>query len=71
VVEVHHLFRGICCLALIMEAENTSEMPVSFYQITWCYNPEDSHLHTMNSLVGFEVFALVTMKMAVFWVIEP
>jgi hypothetical protein len=30
----------------MMEAANTSETSVNFYQTTWCYNPEDSHLHT-------------------------
>jgi hypothetical protein len=28
----------------MMEAANTSEMLVNFYQTTWHYNPEDSHL---------------------------
>jgi hypothetical protein len=31
---------------LLMEAERTSETLVNFYQTTWCYNPEDSHLCT-------------------------
>jgi hypothetical protein len=31
--------------ALMMEAASTSETLVNFYQATWCYNPEDSHLH--------------------------
>jgi hypothetical protein len=30
----------------MMEAARTSEMLVNFYQITWHYSPEDSHLHT-------------------------
>jgi hypothetical protein len=34
------------CLALMMEAARTSETLVHFYQTTWCYNPEDSHLCT-------------------------
>jgi hypothetical protein len=29
-----------------MEETRTSEMLVNFYQTAWCYNPEDSHLHT-------------------------
>jgi hypothetical protein len=29
---------------LMMEAARTSEMLVHFYQTTWHYNPEDSHL---------------------------
>jgi hypothetical protein len=27
-----------------MEAASISETLVNFYQTTWCYNPEDSHL---------------------------
>jgi hypothetical protein len=30
----------------MMEAARTSEMLVNFYQTTWRYNPEDSHLLT-------------------------
>jgi hypothetical protein len=30
--------------SLIMEAANTSETSVHFYQTTWCFNLEDSHL---------------------------
>jgi hypothetical protein len=30
----------------MMEAVRTSETLVNFYQTTWCYNPEDSNLHT-------------------------
>jgi hypothetical protein len=30
----------------MMKAARTSEMLVNFYPTTWCYNPEDSHLHT-------------------------
>jgi hypothetical protein len=33
-------------IALMMEAASTSETLVNFYHTTWCYNPEDSHLHT-------------------------
>jgi hypothetical protein len=32
--------------AMMMEAARTSEMLVNFYQTTWHYNPEDSHLRT-------------------------
>jgi hypothetical protein len=31
--------------ALIMEAANTSETSVNFYETAWHNNPEDSHLH--------------------------
>jgi hypothetical protein len=30
----------------MMEAARTSETLVNFYQATWHYNPEDSHLRT-------------------------
>jgi hypothetical protein len=49
-VEVYWCFIGACCLhyqdddALMMEAASTSETLVNFYQTTWRYNPEDSHL---------------------------
>jgi hypothetical protein len=33
-------------IALMMEAERTSETLVNIYQTTWRYNPEDSHLRT-------------------------
>jgi hypothetical protein len=33
-------------ITLMMEAENTSETLVNFYQTTWRYNPEYSHVHT-------------------------
>jgi hypothetical protein len=33
-------------IALMMEAARTSETLVNFYQITWRYIPEDSHLCT-------------------------
>jgi hypothetical protein len=33
-------------IALMMEAESTSETLVNFYQTARCNNPEDSHLHT-------------------------
>jgi hypothetical protein len=35
-------------IALMMEAASTSETMVNFYQTTWCYNPEDSNLHTRH-----------------------
>jgi hypothetical protein len=31
---------------LMMEGISTSKMSVNFYQTTWRYIPEDSHLHT-------------------------
>jgi VanZ family protein len=48
-VEVYQHFRGTCAsiirmITLMVEAAITSEILVNFYQTTWCYNPEDSHL---------------------------
>jgi hypothetical protein len=38
---------ALCSIvALMMEAARTSETLVHFYQTTWCYNPEDSHLNS-------------------------
>jgi hypothetical protein len=39
-----HAASIIRMIALMMETARTSEMSVNFYQITWCYNPEDSYL---------------------------
>jgi hypothetical protein len=39
---------GSC--TLIMEAADTSETLVNFYQITWCSIPEDSHLRGCSLL---------------------
>jgi hypothetical protein len=39
-------------VALVMEAAMTSEMYVNFYQTTWCYNPEDSHLINCSVVKG-------------------
>jgi hypothetical protein len=33
-------------IILMMEAASTSEMSANFYQTTYHYNPEDTHLHT-------------------------
>jgi hypothetical protein len=50
--DVYQRFRGACCLhhqgddALMLEAARTSETLANFYQTTWRYNPEDSHLLT-------------------------
>jgi DNA-binding IscR family transcriptional regulator len=38
-------------IALMMEAANTSEKSVNFYQITWRNNPEYSHLNQMYSVL--------------------
>jgi hypothetical protein len=48
-VEVYQRFRGSCCLH--HQGNDSSETLVNFYQTTRRYNPEDSHLSTINSLV--------------------
>jgi hypothetical protein len=60
----------------MMEAENSSETSVNFYQTTRRNNPEDSHLHTRRRenlkshilfdiiLAGFKVLTAVSTKMA-------
>jgi hypothetical protein len=42
------------CITLMVMAASTSETWGSFYQTTWCNNPEDSHFHNKDSL-GKEV----------------
>jgi hypothetical protein len=37
-------------IALMMEAARSSETLVNFYQTARCYNPEDSHLQTIQNL---------------------
>jgi hypothetical protein len=34
-------------IALMMEAETTSETPIDFYQTTWRNSPGDSHLQVL------------------------
>jgi hypothetical protein len=56
-------------IALMMEAGRTSETLVNFYQTTWHYNPEVSHLHThcrenlKSHLRSFSLLNFVTHKM--------
>jgi hypothetical protein len=53
-VEVYQHFRGPGCLhhqgTETMEAARAAETLVNFYQTTWRYNPEDSHLHISSRL---------------------
>jgi hypothetical protein len=51
-INISFYFRGVCCLhpqgliiALMVEASNTSETLVNFYQTIRRNNPEDSHIH--------------------------
>jgi hypothetical protein len=44
------MLRRNCAIALMMEAVNTSETSVNFYQTTRGSIPEDSHLHLVKSL---------------------
>jgi hypothetical protein len=50
----------IILIALMMEAERTSETLVNFYQTTRRYNPEDSHLrtHHCENLKSYLIFML-------------
>jgi hypothetical protein len=63
-------------ITLMMEAVQTSETLVNSYQPTWCYNPEDSHLHTQHceslksetlKLVYFAYFHSITSYWVIFW----
>jgi hypothetical protein len=38
-------------IALMMEAARTSETSLNFYQTTRRYNPEDSHLHSLDLFI--------------------
>jgi hypothetical protein len=44
-------------IAMMMEAAGTSETLVNFYQTTWHYNPEDSHLRWKYYLKLLEMFS--------------
>jgi hypothetical protein len=58
-VEFYRRFRGACYLhhqgdvALMVEAESTSETSVNFSQTTRRNNSEDSHRHVENLLTVF------------------
>jgi hypothetical protein len=52
--------RGLL-IALMMEAERSSESLVNFYQTTRRYNPEDSHLRT-NRCDNLKSYKLSTVK---------
>jgi hypothetical protein len=39
-------------IALVMEAESTSETSVKFYQTTRCNNPENSHFQYCDGLLS-------------------
>jgi hypothetical protein len=42
----------------MMEAARTSEMLVNFYQTTWHYNPEDTHLKPLKiTNLSYHTFA--------------
>jgi hypothetical protein len=42
---------GWICTAHLMEAVNTSETSVDFYQTTWRNIPEDGHLQVLNKTI--------------------
>jgi hypothetical protein len=61
-VEIGRRFRGSYCLiSLMMEAVNTSETKVNFYETTRRNIPVDSHLHTRRreNLTFTKVFVVV------------
>jgi hypothetical protein len=43
--EVSEVLAAFIMRAMMMEAASTSGTSVNFYQTTWSYNPEDSHLY--------------------------
>jgi hypothetical protein len=45
-------------IALMVEAARSPETLVNFYQTTWRYNPEDSHLRYEIVLYCFDVMFL-------------
>jgi hypothetical protein len=45
--------------ALMMDAVNTSETLVNFYEITWRNIPENGHISHLN------------MQMLIFWLVTP
>jgi hypothetical protein len=42
-------------IALMVEAASTSETLVNFYQTTWRYNAEDSHLHPEEYFLNIRI----------------
>jgi hypothetical protein len=52
-------------IALVMVAARTSETLVNFYQTTWRYNPEDSHLctHRRENLKSYYVHPCCSMPL--------
>jgi hypothetical protein len=55
--------------ALMMQAANTSETSVNFYQTTRRYNPEDSHFHTRSRENLKSCFVLTVRKNPSFTII--
>jgi hypothetical protein len=50
--------RGVL-IALMTEAASISETSVNFYQTTWRYSLEDSHLHNHRRQIQSEVLDVV------------
>jgi hypothetical protein len=60
---VEEVYQSLPLIILMMEAARSSETLVNFYQTTWCYNPEDSHLctHCHENLKSYYQYSL-TLK---------
>jgi hypothetical protein len=59
-------------IAVMMEAAETSETSVNFYQTSKCNNPEDSHLILDVSQIiymGFKIVTVVRFQIMVFWIV--
>jgi hypothetical protein len=54
------------------EVASTSEKSVNLYQTAWCYNPEDSYLHTCHheDLKIFTLHSLGTNKSMEIYITE-
>jgi hypothetical protein len=51
----------------MMDAASTSETLVNFYQTTWRYNPEDSHLSCWNVLMQVPIKTLMSELKLIMW----
>jgi hypothetical protein len=54
--------KGVQRVLQLLEKESSSEMLVSADQSIWCYTPEDSHIHRMNSDCKWNKLCGILMK---------